>query len=72
MSLRDWPWSKFPPYLMGGAYLLSGRDTVRRLLAAVQTTPYFPFEDTYIIGLCAPRVGIRLHYLSRCDQILQK
>jgi hypothetical protein len=61
-----WPWPRYPSYLMGGAYLISGgSSTLRRLLAAVQTTPFFPLEDAYIIGLCAPRVSIPIRYTPK-------
>ena len=66
VSREVWPWPRYPSYLMGGAYLISGgSSTLRRLLAAVQTTPFFPLEDAYIIGLCAPRVDIAIRYTSR-------
>ena len=66
VSRELWPWPRYPSYLMGGAYLISGgSSTLRRLLAAVQTTPFFPLEDAYIIGLCAPRVDIAIRYTSR-------
>ena len=57
VSRQTWPWSKYPPYLFGGAYVI-GRDAVGHLLAAAQTTPFFVFEDVYITGLCAYKANI--------------
>lgn len=35
-----------------------GRETIRPLLAAAQTTPFFPLEDVYVTGLCARKARI--------------
>lgn len=66
ISREMWPFPRYPMTLMGGAYLVSGGlSIVQRLLAAIQSTPLFPLEDIYIIGLCAPRVDIPIRYTSR-------
>jgi len=52
-----WPWSTYPPYLFGGAYLI-GRRAAQRLLAAAAATPHFAFEDVYLTGLCAIKAGV--------------
>lgn len=49
---------------MGGAYVLS-RAAIKPLLAAAQTTPYFPFEDVYISGLCAQKANVTLETPER-------
>ena len=49
---KVWPWNKYPPFLLGGAYLI-GKQAIPRLLNAVQVTPVLPVEDVYITGLCA-------------------
>lgn len=59
VSRGMWPWPSYPSYLYGGCYLL-GRKALAPLLAAAQTTPYFPFEDLYLIGLCSRKAKIPL------------
>ena len=49
---------------MGGAYVVS-RAAMRPLLAAAQTTPFLPFEDVYVSGLCAFRAGVSLQTPER-------
>ncbi len=38
---------------------MSGK-TIFPLLAAAQTTPYIPFDDTYLTGLCTGKAGIKV------------
>ncbi|KAI9562638.1 hypothetical protein GHT06_010092 [Daphnia sinensis] len=59
LSRDVWPWSHFPFYFMGAAVLIPAH-TIEPLLAASQTTPYFLFEDVYVIGLCTSKAGIRV------------
>ena len=59
VSLEVWPWPTYPSYLYGGCYLV-GRGSLGPLLAAAQTTPFFPFEDLYLIGLCSRKAQIPL------------
>lgn len=49
---------------MGGAYVIT-RSAVRPLLAAAQTTPYAPFEDLYISGLCAFKAKVAIYASKR-------
>lgn len=35
------------------------------LLAAVQTTPYLPFDDAYLLGLCREKAGIIVQECER-------
>ena len=60
ISEEVWPWSTYPGYLFGGAYLV-GRDAIRLLLAAAQTTPYFIFEDVYITGICTKKTNVNIY-----------
>ncbi|KAK4010368.1 hypothetical protein OUZ56_019514 [Daphnia magna] len=64
ISLEVWPWSKYPAYSMGAAVLMPG-STMEPLLAACQTTPYFLFDDTYLIGLCTSKAGIAVRVSDR-------
>ncbi|XP_046449164.1 lactosylceramide 1,3-N-acetyl-beta-D-glucosaminyltransferase A-like [Daphnia pulex] len=63
VSVDDWPWKNYPPYSMGAFLLMSG-CVIQPLLAAAQTTPYFPFEDTYI-GLCADKARVKMRFSPR-------
>lgn len=54
---RLWPWSTYPTYVSGGCYLIAS-SAIGQLLAAAQTTPYFPFEDLYVTGLCARKAEV--------------
>ncbi|KAK4017999.1 hypothetical protein OUZ56_000070 [Daphnia magna] len=59
VSRRVWPWPRYPSYLMGGCYAISGQ-AVKPLLAATQTTPFFWIEDIYLTGLCASKANVSL------------
>lgn len=52
-----------------GASLLMPGSTIKPLLAASQTTPYFPFDDTYLIGLCTDKAGIKVRLSDRYSHI---
>jgi hypothetical protein len=54
-----WPWSTYPTYVSGGCYLIDSM-AIGPLLAAAQTTPYFPFEDLYVNGLCARKAEVQV------------
>ena len=64
MDTETWPWKDYPLYIAGGIYLIA-RTAVDSLLAAASTTPYFVFEDIYLNGLCAPKVGVKQFYFER-------
>lgn len=49
---------KYPNYLSGTGYLMSG-DMVKRLFDAALTTPYFHLEDVFLTGICAKKIGVR-------------
>ncbi|XP_046638430.1 lactosylceramide 1,3-N-acetyl-beta-D-glucosaminyltransferase B-like [Daphnia pulicaria] len=58
-SFENWPWQRFPLYFQGAAIVIAG-SAVRPILAAIQTTPYFIWDDMYLIGLCAVKARILL------------
>ncbi|XP_046633767.1 lactosylceramide 1,3-N-acetyl-beta-D-glucosaminyltransferase A-like [Daphnia pulicaria] len=58
-SFEEWPWSRVPNYLQGAGIVIAG-SAVRSLLAAVQSTPYFIWDDIYLIGLCAVKAQLKL------------
>jgi hypothetical protein len=63
ITVEEWPWDNYPPYLFGPAVLLHG-STIVRLLAAFQTTPMISFDDLYYTGICAEKAGVKVHYSS--------
>lgn len=52
---------------MGGCYAIGGQ-AVKLLLAAIQITPYFTFEDVYITGLCASKANVTLRTEPQYDK----
>jgi hypothetical protein len=64
ISLENWPWSWYPPFIRGGAILIPGR-AIRPLKAASQMIPYFPFDDVYLSGLCTNKARIKVRFNSR-------
>jgi hypothetical protein len=40
-------------------------SAISSLLAAAQTTPYFPFDDVYLTGLCTAKAGIKVRHSDR-------
>ncbi|XP_013414876.1 beta-1,3-galactosyltransferase 5 [Lingula anatina] len=52
VSRTDFPFSTFPPYLMGGAYVMSS-DVSRTLLASAKHVSLIPIEDVFITGILA-------------------
>jgi hypothetical protein len=56
VSVEEWPWRLFPPFLRGPSFIISG-DVVPRLLTAVRYTPSLPaLPQVYFTGL-APLVN---------------
>ncbi|CAC5391435.1 BRN [Mytilus coruscus] len=62
ISSKDYPFSFFPPYIIGGTILTNFR-TVRILAIAIAFHKVIPIEDAYI-GIVAKSVNIKLkhHY----------
>ena len=58
-SFKNWPWQRFPIYFQGGGVVIAG-SAVRPILAAMQVTPYFIWDDMYLIGLCAVKAKVQL------------
>ncbi|KAI9566052.1 troponin C [Daphnia sinensis] len=61
ISLDAWPWTTYPDYIQGSAYLIHG-DLILPLLAAFQTTPMIPFEDVFLTGIAAEKAGIKKRF----------
>lgn len=64
VSYETWPWSTYPPFLVGAGVLIS-RAAVTELLAAAQTTPFFVWDDLYVFGLCVKKAGVQFYTSDR-------
>ena len=60
ISAKEFNGTRFPTYTSGTAYVISG-DLIANLTAAASLDPgpYVPWEDVYITGVLAQRVGAR-------------
>lgn len=56
ISLKDYPYNKFPPYIAAGFFILS-RETAGYFYVASKVLKYFKFDDIYI-GLLAKKLEI--------------
>ncbi|XP_013414866.1 beta-1,3-galactosyltransferase 1 [Lingula anatina] len=57
---RDqYPFSEFPPYIAGGAYIMS-LDVAETLFEAAKRVPLLPIEDAFITGILAKITGITI------------
>ena len=56
VSLRDYPFDRFPPYVTAGAYVLSNR-AFRELAVASLYTQFFIFDDIYL-GILAKKISL--------------
>lgn len=56
MSLNDWPYHMWPPYVSGGAYILS-RAALQDMYYASFYTKRFKFDDIYV-GILAYKTKI--------------
>jgi len=58
ITLEDYPYERYPPYITGGAFLMNNR-TVSDVYYASLYTKRFAFDDVYL-GILAWKMGIRL------------
>jgi hypothetical protein len=56
VSLKDYPFSQYPPYISAGAVLLTSQS-VREFYLAIQHLKVYPFDDVYA-GIIAYKLGI--------------
>ena len=52
----QYPLSKYPPYMSGASYVISG-NIVRKLLLVSQYMPFLPIEDVFITGVLPHIIG---------------
>lgn len=57
ISLEEYPYSKFPPYVSAGCYILS-QKSVRSFYIASKLVPLFRFDDIYL-GILAKKLEIK-------------
>lgn len=62
ISKTQYPYNKYPPFITGGAILMSHK-TVRHLYMAAHFAPAFKFDDVYL-GMLAYKVGIVPHHVE--------
>ncbi|XP_052085827.1 beta-1,3-galactosyltransferase brn-like [Mytilus californianus] len=63
LSSKDYPFSFFPPYIIGGT-ILTNIKTVRMLAIAISFLKVIPIEDAYI-GIVAKSVNIKFKHHHR-------
>ncbi|KOB71798.1 Glycosyltransferase [Operophtera brumata] len=69
VSLEEYPWNKWPPYVTAGAYVIS-KKTMNVLYIASLFVKHFRFDDIYL-GIVAKKVGIvpthcdRFHFYNK-------
>ncbi|XP_054157984.1 beta-1,3-galactosyltransferase brn-like [Oppia nitens] len=56
VSLEDYPYSRYPPYVTAGAYVLSNASLIEMYYASLYTK-HFPFDDIYV-GILAKKLSI--------------
>ncbi|OWF54463.1 beta-1,3-galactosyltransferase brn-like [Mizuhopecten yessoensis] len=60
VSLQQYPFDRYPPYLAGAVYLVS-RDTANKMVFAFPYVKYLGIDDAYL-GIVARKVGIELQH----------
>ena len=58
VTLNEWPLSRYPPYCIGTAFLMS-RSIMEKVYHASKNVPYFVIEDVFF-GEVAQQIGIDL------------
>jgi len=56
VSLEDYPYHRYPPFISAGSVLLTGQ-TVREFYSAIQFVQLFRFDDVYA-GIVAHLLGV--------------
>ncbi|XP_005375830.1 PREDICTED: beta-1,3-galactosyltransferase 5 [Chinchilla lanigera] len=56
VSQSEYPWSKYPPFCSGTAYVFSS-DVASRVYNVSESIPFIKLEDVFV-GLCLAKLGI--------------
>ena len=62
ISLNDYPYHKFPPFVAAGCYILS-RKSAEMFYLASKLIPFFKFDDIYM-GLLAHKLEIKPYHMD--------
>ncbi|KAH8396473.1 hypothetical protein KR222_011155 [Zaprionus bogoriensis] len=65
VSLEEYPFDKWPPYVTAGAFILS-REALHKMYTVGRGLPLFRFDDIYL-GMVALKARIAVHH---CDGFL--
>ncbi|KAG6442328.1 beta-1,3-galactosyltransferase brn isoform X1 [Manduca sexta] len=57
VSLEEYPWNRWPPYVTAGAYVVSN-SAMKTMYVASLFVKHFRFDDIYL-GIVAKKVGIK-------------
>ncbi|CAG5051630.1 unnamed protein product [Parnassius apollo] len=63
VSLDEYPWNKWPPYVTAGAYVVSNKS-MKMLYVGSLFVKHFRFDDVYL-GIVAKKVGMELTHCPR-------
>ncbi|CAH0757495.1 unnamed protein product [Diatraea saccharalis] len=63
VSLDEYPWDKWPPYVTAGAYVLSNKS-MKVLYVGSLFVKHFRFDDIYL-GIVAKKVGVRPEHCAK-------
>ncbi|OWF42386.1 beta-1,3-galactosyltransferase brn-like [Mizuhopecten yessoensis] len=63
MSLEDYPFKKYPPFISAGAMIMS-MDFVKKLQIAIPFTKKFKFDDVFI-AIVAHKLGVKPIHLPK-------
>ncbi|XP_059168889.1 beta-1,3-galactosyltransferase 1-like [Physella acuta] len=59
ISKADYPKSRYPDYVSGGAYVLSAQASWLLYQASLRL-PLFRWEDVYVTGMCSKKAGVEV------------
>lgn len=57
VSLSEYPWSEYPPFCSGTAYVFSS-DVASQVYNVSESVPFIKLEDVFV-GLCLAKLGIQ-------------
>ena len=60
VTLKEYPYTKYPPYCEGFAYIMS-MDVVGKLYIASKSVPFYWVDDVYVTGFLAAKAGLYHH-----------
>ncbi|XP_062620645.1 beta-1,3-galactosyltransferase 1-like [Saccostrea cucullata] len=66
VSKKQYPKDKYPPYISGTAYVITG-DIITTLYNATKYLPSLFIEDVYITGICREAIGAKAVHISGFD-----